>query len=298
MAKTSKWQQKIDNCFDNFKKGRENLGKRFDKFLTVAMFASIIILIITVVAVISGMSDGRTQCLLWLKNVDAQKIIDSDYKIVITGKDQLSKVDIARIKAEEKTIFAYFPVTDDNNHEYWDENWQAQLFSSSESSLSETLNMGFDGIYLADVDSYEDHIQIIEGSDPPQLTEQSKERKQQMADLIKAVSEKASNYNENTKIYMENGLELLEYEELWDAIDGVGKENLLFQNGEKRSEAEIKWDEEILKQVVQAQKAVILVEYIEDSDKLKEFCKYSSEHLLIPSVTSTNADYFAEPPCK
>jgi cysteinyl-tRNA synthetase len=103
---------------------------------------------------------------------------------------------------------------------YWHEEWQDIIFRSAGSYLERIVRAGFDGVYLDKVDEYE---QVKDNPDA----------RDQMIALVKALAGRARALRPGFLIVPQNAEELLADADYRAAIDGIGKEDLLF--GEVRN---------------------------------------------------------------
>lgn len=434
--KGQKWTEKVDSFFNRLSKSKKALGTRMEKVLTVLMFASIIILIITVVYVITSNKNGRTNWAMQLQNIEINQLIEAPHEIVVIdyskdGSDEtaFSKVEIARLKASGKRVYAYLSIgeaedyrfywkepwqnnpprwlaSENGNWEgnylvkYWEEGWREIIFEGENNYLDKIQDAGFDGVYLDKVDSYEswedicyakeeenentvpdfcfeyvepevptekeedgsqessqsesphtDNTGSIEGhgeesvssSDNSNSSNENREEESQieeipesdgpdtdsdssadndsaenitkeesgneptqislprkrMAEFVIDLSKEGRERNPDFKVFIQHGYDILEDENVWDAIDGVGKEELFFVDGQERSEEEINYDIAILDQVVAADKMVLVVEYISDKDQINTLCSQTQIHKYVPFAGNLELDSLpSEKVCK
>ncbi len=137
--------------------------------------------------------------------------------------------------------------------EFWDPEWKAILFGSSEAYLDRILAAGFDGVYLDIVDGYEAF---------------QKERPSAARDMIALVGELAayarSRAGTDFGIFSQNALDLLEDKRYRQVLTGLGKEETYFFPGDEPNPADDrKWEEDQLSRLVSERKLVLTVDYCE-----------------------------------
>lgn len=316
LSRSQRWQQKIDLFFDRFEENRKKLGVRVDKLLTVLAGASVIILVLTVVYVVFINEKDRINWLYQLQNIDIDKLISSPFEIVVidyskdgTENERLSKVDIARVKASGKKTLAYLSIGNAENYrfywkeewniqkpsfigdessagkgsyvvKYWHEEWKNILYKGDSNFLDKILEAEFDGVYLDGVDAFEYWVEkseqssAFEGIDP----------REEMINLILAISKRVKQYDQNMKVFIQNALSLTDDQRVFDAIDGIGKEELIFIDGKKRPDNEIADDTSRLDRLIQAKKTVLIAEYISDKNQIKDICYFTLKHNFIPFI--------------
>lgn len=345
--KGQKWSQKVDSFFNQFYKTRKRAGKKMDKILTILMLASIIILIITVVYVILSNKNGRTAWAIQLQGISIDKLVEAPHEIIVIdysaegdAETAFSKVEIARIKASGKRVYAYLSIGEAENYryywkdqwdknppswlaeenpdwegnylvKYWDKNWQDIIYSGKNNYLDIIQDAGFDGVYLDKVDAYEQWedkcykkeqneeaapkycFESIESENEEEPVQISLPRTR-MAEFVLALSEEGKKRNTSFQVFIQHGFGILEDERIWDAIAGVGKEELFYTDGQERSEEEINFDIAILDQVVAAEKLVLVVEYISDEEQIDNICTQTQIHGYIPFVSTIDLNTLSE----
>lgn len=104
----------------------------------------------------------------------------------------------------------------DHRVQHWSRDWQAILYGSATSYLGRLMQLGFDGVYLDRVDIY---------------THWQKSRSEafaDMVDLVVAMSQWAKAQNPDFLVVPQNGEALLTDSHYLAAIDGLGKEDMLY----------------------------------------------------------------------
>lgn len=104
----------------------------------------------------------------------------------------------------------------DHRVQHWSRDWQAILYGSASSYLGRLMRLGFDGVYLDRVDIYA-HWQKTRSSAFAEVV-----------DLVVAMSQWAKTQNPEFLVVPQNGEALLTDPRYRMAIDGLGKEDMLY----------------------------------------------------------------------
>jgi len=300
-------QERIDIFLKKVEIIRLTLGEKFDRILTGLTYLSLLTLILVFIYVfVSARKNSRVEWIYFSHDVNIEQVINSPFEIVIIdykkdGKEggELSKVDIARIKASGKKVLSYITLdtaqsyrfywkdewnttlpdfiidkksnNSDYNVKYWEEAWKNILYKGKDNYVEKLLSLGFDGIDL--IVSKEKNLQSGEI-----------DTRQKMIDLITEVAVEIKKINPHAQVYLHNKIDLAEEERVLNVIDGVVKESLLFSDGVKRPENEIKKDIDILDKVVKAKKIVLVSESISQKNEIKEFCTFTAIRRYIPHI--------------
>lgn len=268
------WQRKVDDFFNKLETSRQYAGKRMDRFLTIAMVASLIILVLTVIYVFVANKGGPTNWAMQLSNIDIEALIRAKQEILVINyldddAELFSSVQIARVKASDKLVLAYLPI---------------EQYRTNSKILSDILLEGYDGVYLTGLDSYETCGEADLAT-----------CKTENANLVISLSTLARQQKNGFQTYIGDGYGVLETEAIWDAIDGVGKENLFYRDGVERGEEEINYDLAILDQVTAAEKNVLVMEHnLTDRKQTANFCSQSQLHKFVPGSAPTSFNYIDE----
>jgi cysteinyl-tRNA synthetase, unknown class len=156
---------------------------------------------------------------------------------------------------------------------YWNEDWQQIIFRGDNSYLDRIMSAGFDGVYLDKVDEYED--MRAEKSDASAL----------MIALVKAIGEKARARRPGFFIVPQNGEGLLTDASYRAAIDGLGKEDLLYGEMKDRRPNDPKTiarNVERLKLLTAAGKPVFAVEYLNRPAEIERARKELLDYGFVP----------------
>lgn len=135
---------------------------------------------------------------------------------------------------------------------YWEKAWQNIITSQ----LDKIIDRGFDGVCLDVVDAYVFFEYL--GFD---------NAKEDMVELVKNISAYAKEKNNEFLVIPQNAEELIDDKKYFDSIDGIGKENLFFVNGDSLDQRTIDISLYYLKKVIASNKYVFIISY---SDKEQE----------------------------
>jgi cysteinyl-tRNA synthetase len=185
--------------------------------------------------------------------------------------------------------------------QFWHPEWQQLIFGASESYLDRIVAQGFDGVYLDRADAFSQwrKVQPSASSD--------------MATFIARLADHARARKPEFLIVMQNAEELLEETTVFNAIDGIAKEDLLY--GVRRAEEpnkpdDVAWSVQLLHMAQKAGRKVLVVEYLKDPEKMtaaargileEGFVPYFAPrrlHCLNPPVVLNAAGSLPEHPCR
>ena len=157
--------------------------------------------------------------------------------------------------------------------QYWDPEWQHILFGTPESYLDRILARGFDGVYLDRADAFFDWKKV------------NRSARADMAHLIARLGDHARGLNPQSLVVMQNAEELLEEDAVFNTIDGIAKEDLLF--GVRRAEEpnkpdDIEWSVQLLQTAQKSGRKVLVVEYLKDPQKMSAAAVRLREEGFIP----------------
>ncbi|NUS73224.1 MAG: glycoside hydrolase [Corynebacteriales bacterium] len=131
----------------------------------------------------------------------------------------------ARVLSEAPELIAnrWGEWPDENFVTYWADSWWEFVVRPR---VDQAISAGFDGVYLDVLLAYEDiSPQFAADKNRDDLA-------RLMVDLVIRISEYARKQNENFWIFPQNSPELRTYPGYVDAIDGIGVEDLFFQNAD------------------------------------------------------------------
>lgn len=190
-----------------------------------------------------------------LQNVTAAALAKHDFDVLVVdagdgaGAWGLSKREVARLQRKRdgtrRLVLAYMNIGEAEDYRYywrpgwakqppdwmgsancrwkgdhrvrhWAPQWQAILFGSPHSYLGRLLDLGYDGVYLDRVDIYT-HWQSARTT-----------AFAEMVDLVARLSQWAKARRAGFLVLPQNGEALLEDDRYLAAIDGLGKEDMLY----------------------------------------------------------------------
>lgn len=169
---------------------------------------------------------------------------------------------------------------------YWEEEWWSAAIKPR---LDAIIAAGFDGVYMDIIDAYyywgqaktygagkETRLE----SDP----EDEREAARRMIAFVRRISEYAKAANPGFAIIPQNGEAILQYDEdhgYLNAIDGIGIEDLWFNETKRQDKSETEYRLDFIRQIAAAGKKVLSVDYVDRSggrglaDKLR-ILKYAN----------------------
>jgi cysteinyl-tRNA synthetase len=161
---------------------------------------------------------------------------------------------------------------------YWDPNWQAIIYGSSDSYLDRILALGFDGVYLDRVDAYWYY--------------QDKGREmaaREMADFVIGLTEYARQRHPGFGVFPQNAEELgLRFPDYLETVTGIGVEDLYYGYPRDHEPSPADWTaerEEILDQWVAADKLVLTIDYTARSEQIADAYERARTRGYVPYVT-------------
>jgi cysteinyl-tRNA synthetase, unknown class len=227
-----------------------------------------------------------------LQNVDPLEIKLSPYDLVVIdyGFDRRNAtafprevVDLMRTKPDgrKRLIFAYFSIGEAENYRYyWQENWlktrpewlepenpdwpgnylvqywhpewQTILYGSPNAYLDRILGAGFDGVYLDGADKFE------------QWKQRRPSAAADMVDLISGIASYARAHRKDFLIIPQNGDGLLGNSQFLEAIDGFGREDLLYSETDaevRNPQRSIVESVRRMRPLIAAGKPILVIEY-------------------------------------
>jgi len=145
------------------------------------------------------------------------------------------------------------------------------MCGAPEARLDRILAAGFDGVYLDKCDVYEDmrHRRMPEAKARPNL-------EADMIAFVVRISEHAKRTNPAFLVVTQNAEGLLDSASFRSAIDGVGKEELVYgvAGPEKRNKPdEIEWSRGQLDKLKRDGKLVFVIEYLNNQSKIDDAAK-------------------------
>lgn len=171
---------------------------------------------------------------------------------------------------------------------FWHPGWQEILFGSPGAMLDRMMAQGFDGVYLDKCDVTEDlkeHEKAAARSRP--------DLDGDMAVLVRRLAEYARGRDPGFLVVMQNAEPLLERGDVRAVLDASAKEELLFglDKPEKANGKEdVAWSRERLDLMRADGKVVLLVEYLNDREKIARAAEAAHELGYLLHVSDRNRE--------
>ena len=151
---------------------------------------------------------------------------------------------------------------------YWDPAWQKIIYGSPTSLIDRIIDAGFDGVSIDRVDAY-------------YYFGDTEERRAQMVDLVKRVSDYLRSKNPQAVVLAQNAEELLPKAAYLDAIDATVKEDLVFGISHKEvgnPSGDITHSTKLLDDSHTKGKKVFVVEYLVKKENIAKAREYMKQH--------------------
>ncbi len=165
---------------------------------------------------------------------------------------------------------------------YWEKGWQDIVYHY----LDIIMAQGFNGVYLDIIDAYQ-YYQDQGISNAEQL----------MIDFVHNISDYTRNIaGTNFLIIPQNGEQLLGNETYRSFVSGIGVEDLFYQNdGTKNTDSEIAQRENYLDLLVNDNKLVLTVDYVQDKTKQQDVYTSAKAKGYIPYTTVLDLNKLTPP---
>lgn len=161
---------------------------------------------------------------------------------------------------------------------YWDPGWQAIVFGSPEAYLDEILELGFDGVYLDKVDTYEYY------------EERGRETAaREMTDFVISLGNYARQRRPGFGIFPQNAEELgLLFEDYMEVVTGIGVESLYYgypRDNEPTPPQLTAQRESVLDRYVEAGKLVLTTDYTQRREQIDDAYTRAQGRGYVPFAT-------------
>ncbi len=153
---------------------------------------------------------------------------------------------------------------------YWDPDWQEIIYGY----IDKIMESGFNGIYLDIIDAYE-----YWGPDGESGLDRAT-AEQEMVDFVVALSEYTKASDPDFLIYPQNGEALGVHPEYLEAIDGVGREDVWYNDNEPQPDTNTTLG--YLKLFSDTGKQVIVIDYPSEEVLILDFCEKTKELGYVP----------------
>ena len=164
---------------------------------------------------------------------------------------------------------------------YWHKGWQKIIHTY----LEHIIKVGFDGVYLDRVDSFEEFPGDARA-------------KARMISFVRDIALAANKQGRKFYIVPQNGENLLHNKAYRNMISAIGKEDYLFGiKGDERpnQKAEISWSKKALLLARKARLPVLVVEYLSDKEKLKKAAKKFKSLGFVATFSNRELDELSRP---
>ena len=151
---------------------------------------------------------------------------------------------------------------------YWQPEWQKIVYGTPNSLIDRILDAGFDGLSIDRVDAY-------------YYFGDTEERRQQMIDLVKKMTNYIRERKPDALILAQNAEELVDHKDYLNAIDAIVKEDLIFgiSHTEKTNpQGDIEHSTKLLDKAKTSGKHIFVVEYLANKDNIARARKAMNEH--------------------
>jgi len=156
-----------------------------------------------------------------------------------------------------------------------DEDGRNVYNSIEPSPLYKIIEAGFDGVYLDRVDVYSEVKKYCPDAETA------------MVDFVVRLAAHARKKNPDFIVILQNAEELLQHKKMRDAIDAVGKEDLIFgaDNSQKQnSESAIRESIAHLRRAKEAGRPVFVIDYVKDKASIAKARRRIEEQGFIPYI--------------
>lgn len=151
---------------------------------------------------------------------------------------------------------------------YWEPEWQNVILNDADSYINRIMDAGFDGIYLDKIDISDDYA----GKTPAGTVASDL-----MIQFVRKISTVTKQRNKNFLTIAQNAEGLLDDDGYRAAVDGIGKESVLYSEGlfdarnpftaaKRNDDPSIKETTRLLSKLRTDGKLVLVVEYINKAD--------------------------------
>jgi cysteinyl-tRNA synthetase len=162
---------------------------------------------------------------------------------------------------------------------YWHPDWQAIIYGSPTSYLDQILELGFDGVYLDRVDTYQYYLE----------KEGRETAAREMADFIIAIAAYARERHPGFGVFPQNSEELgPRFPDYFETVTGIGVEDIYYGYPRDHQPSPPDWTAEreaILDQWVAAGKLVLTIDYTRVPEQIDDAYARAQARGYVPYVT-------------
>lgn len=168
---------------------------------------------------------------------------------------------------------------------FWEAGWKDIVYRGKESYLKRIIDAGFDGVYLDRVDIFE---QFPDGKHGAPADAQAA-----MVEFVIELAETARRLKPGFFVIPQNGEPLLNDKRYRRAIDGLGKEDLLFGHDGtqvRNKPLDVKWSYDHLKKLLADHKPIFAVEYLVTREAIAYATLEMRDLGLVPTFADRSLD--------
>jgi cysteinyl-tRNA synthetase len=174
---------------------------------------------------------------------------------------------------------------------YWELEWQALIYGSQGSYLDKIIDSGFDGVYLDIVDAYEywgpggeSGLDRVSAAD-------------EMVGFVASIAEYARETRgaEGFGVFPQNAEALSAYPEYLEVVDGIGREDLWYDDDSPQPASETAEALTHLQNFFGAGKTVLVIDYVTRADLKTDFYIKALSMGYIPYAAVRDLDELSPP---
>ena len=257
----------------------------------------------------------------WLDDIDKKQIKDSKYDLIIVDysadgseDEEFSEDDVDYMKSsgdKKKLLISYISIGEAEDYRYywedlwdsvspawldeenpdWDGNYKVKYWMQGWQDivydyLDHILDAEFDGIYMDLIDAYEHYEDDFPTSD------------WLMIDFVENISDYVKvDQGKDFLVFVQNGDNLLKNSTYLDNIDGIGREDLFYDDDDIADEDDRKDSIKNLKKVLKEEKAVLIIDYPTNWINIYEFYRNCVDNGFLGYATNRDLDALHEHWC-
>ncbi len=154
---------------------------------------------------------------------------------------------------------------------YWEPAWKGIMFGRRNRPLDVILEMEFDGVYLDVIDSYE----YWEGRGVKDADERARE-------AVIELSRYAKSKDKGFLVFVQNAAELGDSKEYRKAIDGIGREDLYYEDDDPRDDDVLGEATRELDRFAKDGKKVLVIDYCAEADHVADVYSRARKKEYVP----------------
>jgi len=265
----------------------------------------------------------------WINDVDKKQIKDSKYDLIIidysadgSEDEEFSEDDVEHMKSsgdKKKLLISYISIGEAEDYRYyWEDSWDsdddgepdsgAPAWLDKENSdwegnykvrywmqgwqdivydyLDRIMEAEFDGIYMDLIDAYEYYEDDFPTSD------------WFMIDFVRNISDYVkSDQGKDFLVFVQNGDKLLKNSTYLDHIDGIGREDLFYDDDDPTDDDDREDSIKNLNKALEEEKAVLIIDYPTNLINIYDFYKNCVDYGFLCYATNRELDRLYEHWC-